>query len=254
MEDQIQKIVQELFELDPELRTEEVLVRKLVLEMLESRPAVMPDAALKATVRARLLATLATSKTEAKTGFVLPWWLIYSAPVGVAALLFMLTTPGNGPIILAPYSSVPVEEMAPMSEPAVSAKGSPEMDSAAGMRSMTMPTDMGGDMMVESPEVQVYEASTLIVGSQVPGMTVLIEGGLLTNNAFVTVRELATGTIIGVSEMKLSGEMAGFLLPLISPTEAGMVYEAAIYFDDGDGLFAESADSLVFSSSFVADL
>lgn len=254
MEDQIQKIVQELFELDPELRTEEVLVRKLVLEMLESRPAVMPDAALKSAVRARLLATLVTSKTEAKTGFVLPWWLVYSAPVGVAALLFMLTTPGNGPIILAPQGQAPVEVMSPMSEPAVSAKGSPEMDQAGGMRSMAMPADMEGEMMAESPEVGVFEASTLIVGSQVPGMTVLIEGGLLTNNAFVTVRDLATGAVIGVSEMKLFGEMAGFLLPLISPTEAGVAYEAAVYFDDGDGIYAEAADSLVFSTSFVADL
>ena len=254
MEDQIQKIVQELFELDPELRTEEVLVRKLVLEMLESRPAVLPDAALKSAVRARLLATLTTSKTEAKTGFVLPWWLVYSAPVGVATLLFMLTTPGNGPIILAPQGQAPVEVVSPMSEPAVSAKVSPEMDQASDVRSMAMPADMGGEMMAESSKVQGFTDTALSVGRLVPGETVFIEWGWLTAPAFIVIRDLETETIIGVSELQAIGEVPNLLLPLTTPTKIGVDYEAVIYLDNGDEVFDEASDTFDSGTTFWTDL
>ena len=254
MEDQIQKILNELFELDPKLKTEEVLVRKLVLEMLESRPAILPDAALKAAVRARLMATLATSQTETKSGFVLPWWLVYTAPVSVATLLFMLTTPGNGPIVLAPQGPAPVEVMSPMSEPAVSAKVSPEMDAVVPVRGMAMPADMGGEMMAESPKVQGFTDTALSVGRLVPGETVFIEWGWLTAPAFIVIRDLETETIMGVSELQAIGEVPNLTLPLTTPTKVGVDYEAVIYFDNGDGVFDEATDVFDSSITFWADL
>lgn len=271
MEDHTEKILQELFVLDPALKADESLVRALVAEMLAHKPSIVPDASLKAAVRARLLAAMATSTTETKSGFVLPWWLVYSAPVGVAAVLFLLTAPGYSPapdLNFAPttmpeaykggapaiYSESAVDVGAPTNDTGLYQKTTPGAESDAAVRSMTMPEDMGEGIMTEMAEPEAVLSSSLYIGQQQPGMVVSIAEAAFTAPAFVLVRDLTTREVVGVSELYSEGTLYSQVFLIKQPLLAERVYEAAVYLDDGDGVFVEETDTLVFATSFIVEL
>lgn len=246
-----EQILQELFTLDPALQAEEPLVRALVAEMVAARPAALPDAALRALVRARLLAELETKKATVPRTNMLPWWLVYAAPVGVAVVVMLLVLPtytlAPTPPVSAPvparYESLPTADVI--------------QDSGA-----EIPLQKTGDpaRMTESAPVTKESAVRLfrneatdmvVVLPQPVGMTVRVEAAFFTTPAFVVVREAATGLLLGGSELKLPGETEAFTIRLSVATRGGVPYEVVVFRDDGDGVLNPVLDQEVTMAPVV---
>lgn len=244
-----EKLLNEIFELEPELRAKEKEVRSLVFAMLEYKPAIIPDAAMKALVRARLLAQFESKKAGVVKS---PWfeWIWYTAPVGVALLLFVLVTPPFGtegveaPMIDT-FKSAPASDMVPQGgggapslkqSPIETATFSDEAQQESSLRSMG---ETDGLTEMESTPV-VGRNSGVLVGKQTVGYFVRLDKLTLVNASTVKIKVIADGSVLGQSDWLEAGDYANQIILLDSPLEAGVVYEVAVY----------EGENLVFATFF----
>jgi hypothetical protein len=261
MEDHLKQILDELFALDPTLRKEEDLVRVLVLEMLNNKPNVTIDESLRQMVKARLLAQFETAKTPVRMESSLSW-LWYTAPVGVTALLLLLTTPqlGNNS---APHLPVDSSYAREVSVPPRKAS-SPSMDNtqakSAGVNKESRATSDAeeglplSDMMVPFAEETNPQNNTIFINTQKAGFALYIDSVVADDTAFIVIRDITTSEIQGITEVGSLTLGTPIKMVLDKPLLAGFVYEAALYLDTGDGIFNLDEDSLVYASSFGVDL
>lgn len=244
-----EKLLNEIFELEPELRVKENDVRALVFAMLEHKPAIIPDMAMKALVRARLLAQFESKKTGMVKS---PWfeWVWYTAPVGVALLLFVLVTPPFGtegveaPMIDT-FKSAPAGDVAPVGgggapslkqAPIETSSFNDEAQQDSSLRSMEE-----SDSLTEMETAPVVgRNSGVLVGKQTAGYFVRLDKLTLVNASTVKIKVIADGLVLGQSTLLESGDYADQIILLDSPLEPGAVYEIAIY----------EGENLVFATFF----
>lgn len=244
-----EKLLNEIFELEPELRTKENEVRSLVFAMLENKPAIIPDMAMKALVRARLLAQFESGKTGLVKS---PWfeWVWYTAPIGVALLLFMLVTPpfGMEGVVEAPtmgtFKSAPAADTAPAGGVGASNLKQAPLETAvsdgeeqgSSLRSME-----AADGLTEMETAPVIGRNAgMLVGKQTAGYFVRLDKLTLVNAGTVKIKVIADGSVLGQSAWLEAGDYTNQTILLDTPLESGAVYEVAIY----------EGENLVFATFF----
>jgi hypothetical protein len=256
MNDQLDNILKDLYELDPSLREQEGEVRLLVAALLEARPeAAVPSKAFAAKLRQELLAI---TPGAVPTGlFVLPLWLRYLAPVGfVAVLVFVLVpSPLSSPTAVTPAVTPAVDEVIPvpgfdegmievreleMSDLPQGKLAAPAADTAV----PTADTFMRMEMAADAPAV-LGDSFTII--TQVPGNTVTVESVFLSAPGFIFIIQASSENhpyMIGVSQLLPPGIINKVRINLYEPIMKGEVLNAVLYYDNGDGVFDGSDDRL----------
>lgn len=99
--------------------------------------------------------------------------------------------------------------------------------------------------------MQKIAGNSLNVVTQKPGSQVAVDFVQLERGGYVVVREDkggVMGEILGVSRLVEAGRTEGFSVPLSRPLRDGEMMYAALYADDGDGVFNTSKDSPVLDS------
>jgi len=94
-------------------------------------------------------------------------------------------------------------------------------------------------------ETAVASGETVTTPDQPAGISVSITQATLKRPSWVAIRD-TSGRILGAGWFAVSGE--NLSVPLLRATEAGQVYQAVIYIDDGDKQFDFHKDTLVTSS------
>lgn len=88
----------------------------------------------------------------------------------------------------------------------------------------------------------VAAGETVSTVDQSAGTTAVIEQATLKKPSWIAIKD-TTGRILGAGWFAGSGE--NLSVPLLRATEAGKVYQAVIYADDGDKRFDFKADALL---------
>lgn len=91
----------------------------------------------------------------------------------------------------------------------------------------------------------VASGETVTTQDQPAGISVSIAQATLKNPSWIAIKD-TNGRILGAGWFSTSGEHLS--VPLLRATEAGQVYQAVIYVDDGDKQFDFHKDTLLTSS------
>ncbi len=229
MNNRTEKLVQDLFEIDPSFKNDEAFVRALAELMVETKPFVVPDAALKTILRAKLLAHYAINKKA--TTFEWPWWVSYAVPAAFVFLLMVTTTPPIG-VIHREHNLGDVPTIVK------SAPASMIADEAATNRGVTSSFAESDSLSRKAGEV----LNETEVSAQLAGFEVVASVITLNKPAFAVVSESLSGDILGVSRLLPVGRSESLVVVLKKPTEVGGSYEFTLYSDDGDGIFDKDLD------------
>ncbi len=106
MKPDIETIVQDILKDTPELALEAEAIRVLVSERVAKQPTVAVAEAFRARLRAQLVSAAVVPQEKRA---LLPWWLVYTVPVGLTALLLLVIQP--------PYATAPVIPTVPEAAP-----------------------------------------------------------------------------------------------------------------------------------------
>lgn len=249
MQPTLEQLLADIYTLDASLREQDSDVRALVQQLLVEKPVVAVDSAFRARLRAELLEKRPVVSPSTP---LLPWWLFYAAPVGVAAVLILMLVPEytKTQVPFVPTTIPDVEQAAPVADEALFMNApvvNPAAKREAGVYSKSEVSTFGadGDMVV---------SDALYIGTQEAGTLVLVESALLTTPAYVVVHEIGQrDAVLGMSDILLPGEQLPFAITLQTPLQQGDTYEAVLYYDDGDGVRAIASDtealSIIFSVS-----
>jgi hypothetical protein len=234
MQPNLETILSDIYELEPTLQGEAEAVRAIVTALLDNKPNVVLDAAFAARLRAELMQGKvgAASAVTSSGATVSPLWMWYAAPVGVFALLMLMLVPKyvHSPV----FQPVPqsTDETAPtilpmqMSEPAADVVPGAATKRMADPAADSVMDVAATSLMMEPAGVPV---DTYYIPTQLPGSEVFVEYATVSAPAFIVVfagDPENSLTLLGVS-------------PLIVP---GATYVAALYYDDGDGVFDMATD------------
>jgi hypothetical protein len=256
MNDQLDIILKDLYELDPSLREQEGEVRLLVAALLEARPeAAVPSKAFAAKLRQELLAI---TPGVVPTGlFVLPLWLRYLAPVGlVAVLIFVLVpSPLSSPTAVTPAvdEAVPVPgfDEGVIESRALEMSDLPQGKRAAPTADTAAPT-ADTFMKMEMPDYsQAVVGDSFSISPQAPGMVVTVDFVSVEAPSILVIQkknEEGPGLVYGVGLIP-SGYLESLPIALVQPMFIGETFYAILYRDDGDGLFTPGKDLPVYDDS-----
>ncbi len=244
-----EKLLNEIFELEPGLRAKENEVRSLVFAMLENKPSIVPDIAIKAAVKARLLAEFHMDKPVRS-----PWtdWLWYMAPIGVAAVVILMMIPSvPGPTTpYVPGNNIPPVLRSGGGETMTAPKTTPTLPAAtkmeaaevapeADMKMMAMPQNDSGVALRKDGELMEVElfSPTKAVFSRV----------VVAEPSFVVVRSADSGVVVASSDTLAPGMHQGLELPIKENFMSGM-YEAVMYRDIGsDNIWEAGVEPLLLN-------
>jgi hypothetical protein len=237
MKPDIETIVKDLLAAEPELSLEAPALRALVTELTEHQPVVTVDAAFRARLRSELLRAVPAPKAS-RTRVQLPWWLIYTVPVGVTAVLLLIVQP-------TPTTLPPTAPDSHESTPAMY-----EMDPGASKRSgemseETMSTGLADDTMSFPAPVGTNDFFTAAFTDNRDAVRVAYVS--VSAPAFIRVTGDA-GEVV-VSELLPPGEQTNIELPLPGTVIAGVTYTATLHYDNGDGVFSEIDDMPAINTS-----
>jgi cytoskeletal protein RodZ len=224
MKPDIDIIVKDILAEDPELGLEVSALRALVSELAEKRPDVTVDATFRNELRTKLLHELYVRK-EKRTR--LPWWLIYTVPVGVTAMLLIMVRPTA--------TVVPTMPAPTSTESFDAAPAMLEMERGASKRSAEM-----GDAAASADASMMYEAPAgsadfFTAAFTSDRMAVRLAYVSVSTPAFVVVTD-ATG-VVATSDLLLPGEQTNLELLLAKAATPGATYTATLHYDNGDGVF-----------------
>lgn len=243
-------IIAELTALDPVFVEKEHETRAIVSALMEERPQVTTDDTFVRELRARLL--LAHSQSHRLSHHSPYWWVVRLAPIGALALLLLVLVPREFE-----YSTQDVQtgEIAPIE--------SAPLDSADS--SMPQRTDLkiGGspDRDVQVQTFKAMEVSTELppaphdrftLHTQNPGASIFVESVTLLRPGYViiqTIEPRGIGSVVGVSPLLYSGTTVSVPIYLRSATNRGELYYAALYYDNGNGVFSLSDDVPVMNQA-----
>lgn len=91
----------------------------------------------------------------------------------------------------------------------------------------------------------VAEGNSLTVANQSAGMSVKISSVMLSQEAWIAVRD-SNGITLGAALFP-AGTRADVSVPLLKPMQAGQNYQALIYFDDGSKTFSLKTETIVLN-------
>ncbi|MEZ4195247.1 MAG: hypothetical protein R3B53_02505 [Candidatus Paceibacterota bacterium] len=222
MKQDIDTLVTDICTVYPELTKEVASVRALVTELVTHSPKVDIDDTFKARLRSEVLGRV---KDKVKPKVAVPWWLIYTVPVGVTAVLLLVVYPN---LATAPIA----EPLAPMEMENVSPAGSMMKmggEESADMWSTTM--EMGDAGL----ETSVMSADYFTATFSPDGRSINLAYAILSQSGFVVVS--GPEGVVAISELMLPGEQVDVRLPMVSAVKSGVTYSATLYYDNGDGVF-----------------
>ena len=244
MKHDIDTMLEELYELDPSLRSRGDL-RVVVKALLASRPDARPDP----TFIARLRHDLTSRPSSSARPQIIHspyWWMFRLAPVGVLAVLllaFVGQTNRSGFDFEAPSDSTDssptylrVESIPPMG----AGGEAPTSFKATGMSAESAPAPS-----MDSAVTQTTGAISLNVSEQLPGLVVSVDYVELGARGFVVIREGSRdgfGLVLGTSSVLPIGRIEGITILLARPMREDEVFAAVLYADDGDGVYRDGID------------
>lgn len=225
MKSKIDIIVEDICATDPTLGEDVVLLRQIIEELIEHKPAVQVDDAFKARLRQELLESVSAQAVITPSPY--PWWLLYTVPFGVTAVLFLLLQPD---LLQAPQNMYEV----PMT-PADSMLKMDERVSDESASIMAPQSDMGD-------EQANYSADIFTVSASVNQAQVMIEYISLSRPGYVLISSVEG--VVAVSSIIETGESEGVTINLNVPLAKEVIYTAMLYYDNGDGVYVEGEEEL----------
>jgi len=214
MHQSVEKIINELYEIDPTLKEREADIRALVTVLTESKPAVTVNADFLEKLRTDLLwraeGSLRTKKSTSVSPF--SWWLVRLAPLGAfAILMFMLypqqtESPATTPLYIDTYNRMQIE---------------------------SSDTNQTFKSMIAEPAVNQQQVQSPIV----------LESVTLPRSGFA-VLETPSGEVLGVSKLLPPGTTVGVYIALTRTLDETGTFYTALYLDNGDGIFTKEKDML----------
>jgi hypothetical protein len=256
MKPDIDTIVKDLLTQNPDLAIEASTLRALVAEMVAHQPVVSVDDAFRARLRAELLARVAVPKEKR---LALPWWLIYTVPFGVTAVLLLVVQPSP--------SSVPIPPAAtPTPDARTTGDVPPDTATYESAPAMMMDMgDMGGGASKKAAEssdaatsasfaedAMLYDAPTVASDFFTADFTPdrkAIQFTYMVVSAPVFVRITSPDGSTLASGLLAPGEYTDLLLPMGTTIARGGTYTATLYHDNGDGVFTMDGDTPVLDAS-----
>lgn len=221
----IDTLVTDICNTYPELAGEIASVRALVTELIENQPTVDINEAFKSRLRTKLILE---ANNRPKPLVAIPWWFVYTVPVGITAILLIIVYPNlaTAPQPLAPTADMvsPAGSMMKLGEEEESFDSHStfmENNEVQTKRMMVVPDYFTATFMSNSQSIKVAYATV----SQ-PGFIVLSgpEG------------------VVAHSELLLPGEYMDLVLAVARPVQPGVTYTATLYYDNGDSTFSTEAD------------
>jgi hypothetical protein len=225
MKPDIDSIIKDIVAADPKLGLEASTLRAVVEELALKQPVVTVDAAFRDRLRSELLRQMPAPKESRLT---LPWWIIYTVPFGVTAILLLVVQPS--------YTTLPPTPTSVDTD--VTAPATLQMDGGAGKRSSDMSTEsapagFSGDTMEHQAPVGTNDFFT---AAFTPDRTAVRFAYIYVSApAFILVTG-NEGEVL-VSNLLLPGEQTNLEIPLKVTVTRGATYTATLYYDNGDGVF-----------------
>ncbi len=240
MKTDINKIVKEVLAENPDLSLEVSELQALVSELSEKRPSVTVDPVFRARLRAELLSRSVSHKEKRS---VLPWWLIYTVPVGVTALLIFVIQPTSTTAPLVPTNTDSFD-----SAPSVI-----QMEEGSMMKAVdeSNPSHEAGYSEDVTEASESFGSNDFFTVAFTPDrQQVRFSYLFLSAPAFISI----TGPegIIFTSNLFLPGEHTNLMLPLNVIISSGATYTATLYYDNGDTVFTEGEDIVALNPTGVS--
>ncbi len=228
MKPDIDKIVEDILAADPELGLEASALRALVAELSEYQPVVAVDAAFRNRLRSELLQAVPAPKTSRHA---LPWWLIYTVPVGVTAVLLLLVHPS--PTTLPPATTDSYE----------TAPATLEMDAGASKRSGDMSDEsMSTGLADDTMPYGAQEATSDFFTAAFTDSRNSVRVSYVSVSAPAFIRVTGEAGEVVVSDLIPPGEQTNIEILLPVTVSAGATYIATLHYDNGDGVFNQTDD------------
>ncbi len=233
------EILQELLEIDPDLKEHEAVLPQLIEELRTKRPSVTIDPAFVANLRASLLAYKpAPRPVAAAVPSPLLWWAARLAPVGVALALIITLLPHE---TIAP--TVPVLPDAALE--------SEQLDTSADMLQKSAPADTGlfsteSASDDTSSELRMTTAPALVVEPPQAANTVTVTSVSLPEAGWIVVYEDDGGTF--GKTLHASYLTAGTYADLVLQLDRSLTYPelitVAVYTGHQPSAFLSTEESL----------
>jgi hypothetical protein len=240
--------MRELIALDSTFRENELEARALITLLTEKKPDVTIDEVFVRDLRARLIQP---NKFPFRSPYHrVSWWAVHLAPIGVVAILLLVLMPQG--FYYTEEQSVSTQEIGidesietqipdntSFTNDMTNAKMVPE-PSGGGVKTMDSFSKMG-----EEGGAQLRQPDHFELAAQRPGVSIIIESVTLTRPGYIIIHtfgQQGIGPIVGVSPVQNGGTTVGVPIYLRNATRYGELYYAALYHDNGNGVFSFSDD------------
>ena len=252
MKPDIDIIVKDLLAQNPDLEIEAGVLRVLVADMIAQQPTVNIDPAFRARLREELTRRAPAAKEKHLT---LPWWLIYTVPFGVTAMLFLVIQspqPVMPPIVPANTSidsNTTIDSAATEVAPAMMQA---DMDMGASKRSGGAADDAAGTSAGLADEAMMYQmpvgANDSFAADFTPDRKAIRFSSVsVSAPAFVHITSERGGSL--TSNLIMPGEHTNLFLPIGRTVTRGETYTATLYYDNGDGMFMPAEDVMAYDAT-----
>ena len=249
-------LMRELIALDSTFAEKESDVHILVSLLIEKKPTVVIDEAFVRNLRARLLVPHAFPLRSPYQR--MNWWAVHLAPIGAIVILLLVLMPkelhyGTEQTILPLETSstesfeMNVNDETSFSADAPSAKRAPQSNGVEGSPVNSY------SVMEMSMDAPLPLPNRFGLDIQQPGVSVIISTVTFTRPGYVVIHSFDSqgiGPVVGISPIQNSGTTVGVPIYLRTVTRRGESYYAALYHDNGDGVFGLSDDILVTNPDF----
>lgn len=258
MKPDIDTIVKDLLTQNPDLEIEAGVLRVLVAEMVAHQPVVSIDDAFRARLRTELLEHAVAAKRQRPA---LPWWLIYTVPFGVTAVLLLVVQPSPSSVPIPPAATpttdtrtigdVPPDTATYESAPAMmmdmgDMEGGASRKAAESSDAATSASFAEDAMLYDAqPVASDFFTADFTPDRQAIQFTYMV----VSAPAFVRITSPDGSTL--ASGLLAPGEYTDLLLPMGTTITRDGTYTVTLYHDNGDGVFTVDGDTPVLDASGV---
>ncbi len=230
MKHDIDTLVADICTSHPELMQAETAVRAIVKELLVNQPVVRVDDVFRARLRQELLRQ---AGAQFKSKSVVPWWVIYTLPVGVTAILLLVVYPN---LEQSPLPPTQMDTMSPESSSLqMNEQATDQMESASLKQ---------GDTGTEA-SMMATDFFTATFSDDFKSVKVAY--AIFSQPGFITL--FGPGGVVATSDLIASGEHLDIVIPLNSRIQSQVIYTATLFYDDGDGIFTHESDPMAYDQS-----
>lgn len=230
MTPELEKLVNELCAFDSELAKDPKVIARLVAELQHAKPGVVIDDAFRMRLRDELLRTYTNTKPVPNNR--LPWWILYTAPLGVTALLLILVRP----------ALTPPSDMVPLHTPETATGDMMKMGPTTADDSYSR--EATGDML----QTNTMQSKTEYFTASITNDSVLITYLTATQSGYIVVTDSA-GEVMAMSELLNPGEHTDYTFAARMPFKSGTIYTVTLHYDNGDGIYTPVEDVPVIDIS-----